>query len=238
MRTNYAGHDNAYRILKENGSVGWDKTTDAYAQREAGLTEVLRRGLAPTSGRLLELGCGAGNIAIWFARQGFEVSGVDISPTAINWARENAHAVGVNAQFVCTDILNLNDILPSESYDFVLDGHCFHCIIGPDRGRFLQQAHQLLKPNGFLFVDTMCGPVQQGAFSGYEPVSKCSVFQGIATRYWGDPEEIQMEIVDAGFTILDVSFELEQSHRSMIIQARKEPNNRIHRSRASRAGDA
>jgi SAM-dependent methyltransferase len=231
MKTNYAGHDSAYRLRKAEGNAGWDKTPEAYARRELDFAEILRGGIAPASGPLLELGCGAGNIAVWFARQGFDVTGVDISPTAIEWARERARAAGVKVVFLCADVLDLDDVLPDASFDFLLDGHCFHCIIGQDREQFLQQAYRLLKPKGFFLVDTMCGPVQNDGISGYDPASKCAMVQGVATRYWGDPEEIQKELTDSGFTIVDVSVEHETAHGNIMIQAIKRPNQGVHATR-------
>jgi SAM-dependent methyltransferase len=41
-------------------------------------------------GRALDLGCGLGNYAIWLAGKGFDVVGVDASPTAIKIAKRNA----------------------------------------------------------------------------------------------------------------------------------------------------
>lgn len=218
LKTNYVGHDAVYQTRRAEGSAGWDPTPESYAEREAGMRAVLQRGFAPRSGRFLELGCGAGNMALWFARQGFQVSGVDIAPTAIRWAQERALAAGIDAQFFCADVLDLYGVLPDASFDFLLDGHCLHCIIGPDRARFLAQAHRLLKPGGFFLVDTMCGPVVEGSIRGYDPCSQCSIFNGVATRYWGDPDQLQQELVDAGFNILDVVQVFEPAHGNIQIQ--------------------
>ena len=40
---------------------------------------------APRSGRVLELGCGAGDLSLALAEHGYEVHGVDIAPTAIDF---------------------------------------------------------------------------------------------------------------------------------------------------------
>jgi len=187
MKINYSGHDTAYKRRRTEGKVGWDETPQTYAEREAGLTKVLGQGFAPCSGMFLELGCGAGNISIWFAQHGFEVTGVDISETAILWARERAHSARVNARFILGDVLDLNGVLLDASFDFVLDGHCLHCIIGEDRNTFLQTAWRCVKPGGFFLADTMCGPVESGTIEGYDPASCYTMFQGIPTRYFGNP---------------------------------------------------
>src|SRR5450631_3071873 len=88
-KTDYIGHDRRYRQLRDQGAPGWD-TADDYREREVELAWALAA-LEPGNGkRLLELGCGAGNIAGSLVERGFEVTGIDISPTAIAWATERA----------------------------------------------------------------------------------------------------------------------------------------------------
>ncbi len=223
MKTNYSGHEEAYRRRRDDGQVGWDGTLEAYAEREIVLTKVLAQGLAPASGRFLEIGCGAGNVSLWFAKHGFDVTGVDISPTAVSWAQERAQEAGVQATFVCANVLDMKGVLSDQAFDFLLDGHCLHCIIGEDRRRFFREAYRLLKSAGYLLIDTMCGPVKPGAIEGYDPESGCSIVHGIATRYWGAPEQIKEEIAAGNFQILDTSIELEENHGNMLVQARKGP---------------
>jgi SAM-dependent methyltransferase len=66
---------------------------------EPGALEFLDR-LALASGtRMLDVGCGAGQIAIPAARAGVQVTGVDIAPNSIEQARARAKAEGLNVQF-------------------------------------------------------------------------------------------------------------------------------------------
>lgn len=67
MRTDYASHDPIYQRYKAEGFIGWDQTETAYREREHHLEQILAGGHAPTRGRLLELGCGAGNMSRWLA---------------------------------------------------------------------------------------------------------------------------------------------------------------------------
>jgi SAM-dependent methyltransferase len=222
IRTDYAGHETAYRRLRAAGKVGWDETESAYREREEGLRRILDGGSAPRTGRVMELGCGAGNISIWLAKRGYEVRGVDLSPAAIDWARQNAREAGVKADFSVGDALNLRtDKEPS--FDFVLDGHCLHCIIGEDRKRFLATAWRLLRPGGYFLVDTMCGPVVADRLDGYDDGSRCILVGDLATRYIGLPDEIEEEVVQAGFEILSRSITRTKILGNMMIEADRPP---------------
>jgi len=56
-------------------------------------------------GRALDLACGEGQNAIWLATLGWDVVGVDFSEVAIEKARERAERDGVEAEFVCADLV-------------------------------------------------------------------------------------------------------------------------------------
>jgi SAM-dependent methyltransferase len=74
--------------------------------------------------RVLELGCGDGVNAVFMAGRGCQVTAVDISPTALEMAREKQRGAGVEIQFIEGDIFTVD--LPRESYDFVFDRGMFH----------------------------------------------------------------------------------------------------------------
>lgn len=191
--TDYAAHDARYRRLREQGAPGWD-TADGYPEREAELAWALAA-LGPSGKRLLELGCGAGNIAGWLVERGFEVTGIDISATAIAWATERSIP---GTRFLVGDLVAE---IPGE-YDVVLDGHCLHCIIGADRARMLANVHRALVPGGGLFVATMCGEITLPELRAcFDPVTRCQVVDGVAYRFIGDADEILGELRAAGFEI-------------------------------------
>ena len=56
-------------------------------------------------GRALDLACGEGQNAIWLATLGWQVTGVDYSEVAIAKARGRAERDGVDAEFVCADLV-------------------------------------------------------------------------------------------------------------------------------------
>ncbi len=63
----------------------------------------LTAGLPP--GDALDLGCGQGRNAIWLARQGHRVTGIDLSPVAIEQARRLAADAGVDVEFHAADLV-------------------------------------------------------------------------------------------------------------------------------------
>jgi cyclopropane fatty-acyl-phospholipid synthase-like methyltransferase len=224
MKSDYPGHDSVYQKRRREGRDGWDGDEAEYAKRKRRLQDLLvGLPLSPGSG-ILEVGCGAGNIALFLASLGYLVHGVDIAPTAIQWARDKAQALGIAATFEAIDVC-ADQALSGRRFDAVLDGHCLHCIVGEDRKRFLAMVHRVLPAHGVLVVDTMCGPVTRGP-QGYDAQTGYVVHQGIATRYIGEPAAIEREIDAGGFAIQRIEREdagsaSEVGVSSMLIIARR-----------------
>jgi SAM-dependent methyltransferase len=65
----------------------------------------------PVEGHALDLACGRGQAATWLARRGLTVTAFDISPVAIEQARQLAHSCGV-AQRCRFEAADLDDGLP------------------------------------------------------------------------------------------------------------------------------
>lgn len=221
MDTDYLRHDDVYRkLIKEENAIGWDKTPAAYEEMEQRLKFIFDLCEMPSRGRILELGCGAGNISLWLEKQGYEVTGIDISPTAIAWAKSKCLDAGGTTRFFVDNVLDMR-FAEDGYFDIVLDGHCLHCIIGDDRRAFFSESSRVLKPGGRLLIDTMCGPVIGNQLSGYDPKTQCTMSDGIATRYFGLPEEIEKEVVDSGFNITMVIREPEPPHSTIVFLAAK-----------------
>jgi SAM-dependent methyltransferase len=102
--------------------------------------------LAP--GRALDLGCGPGRNAIFLASRGFTVDAVDLSPAAVDWARERARAAGADIRFHCGDAFALADDVLAGPYDLVYDSGCFHHLPPHRRISHLALLDRVLAPGG------------------------------------------------------------------------------------------
>lgn len=107
-------------------------------------------------GRALDLGCGEGGDAVWLARHGWQVRGVDISPTAV--ARGNLAAadlgLGTRVELVAADLADWHDPGP-----YGLVTACFlQSPLTLDRHAMLTRAASGLVPGGHLLVVTHAAP--------------------------------------------------------------------------------
>jgi SAM-dependent methyltransferase len=83
--------------------------------------EIILRDLAellPRASRILDVGCGYGRLAVPLAVAGHQVKGLDLSPTMIEAAQENAAAAGVSIPFVVGSMTDLP--YDEASFDVVL----------------------------------------------------------------------------------------------------------------------
>lgn len=99
-----------------------------------------------------ELGCGTGSNAVWLAEQGFDVTGIDISPTAIERARERAKAARVSVRFVQADATALPDLGPP--FDFFFDRGCYHAVRRVAAAGFLRELDRITAPRAVGIVLT------------------------------------------------------------------------------------
>ena len=97
--------------------------------------------------KALDLGCGTGFNAIWLAEQGFEVTGVDFSPPAIDAANGNARSANADIRFMVLDFLT--QTAGEADFMFLFDRGCFHSFDDPkQRAAFAENAHGHMAENG------------------------------------------------------------------------------------------
>ncbi len=200
IKTDYFSHEFAYQKLKKSNSFGWDteESSNDFIQI---IENFLDNKALLTKGKILELGCGNGKVIKYFAHKGAEGFGIDVSPTAIEWANEDKEDLDIN--FQVGDVTRLTNY-QDNVFDLLIDAHCYHCIIGEDRVHFINSAYRVLKNNGFLLIASMCGDVTfSHPNSTFDPILKCLINPGgVANRYIGLKEDLLQEIENSPFTLI------------------------------------
>jgi len=67
---------------------------------------LIDRMLGQRSGRMLDVGCGRGSTAAYFAESGFDVTAIDLSPLAVEWTRRQHHMIKAAVVDLETDAVN------------------------------------------------------------------------------------------------------------------------------------
>ena len=198
--TQYKAHDKSYAHKREQGRLGWD-AEEEHLKKIALLTKLLQLPIVPKSGKILDIGCGAGEISFWLEQKGYQLTGIDVSEVAIDWAKNKAAACSSKAQFYELDATDKVEI-PQAPFDLVIDINCLHCIIGLDRQQYLGNIRASLKAGGIYLLTTMCSEeVNRDIISNFDPESKLIIANQIALRYIGKAADILQELQQAGFTI-------------------------------------
>jgi SAM-dependent methyltransferase len=135
------------------GPDWWDQF---YADRDRGipffaakpdenLVSYVERGLIKP-GRALDIGCGPGRNSLYLASAGFDVDAVDLSATAIDWARQRADEAGARIRFHHGNALRLPEL--TGPYDLVYDSGCFHHLPPHRRISYLALLNRVLAAGG------------------------------------------------------------------------------------------
>jgi glycine/sarcosine N-methyltransferase len=108
-----------YDHLAEDYHLIFADWSGAVARQAEVLDAVVRRELGPGSLSLLDCACGIGTQAIGLAARGYRVVATDISPAAVERARNEAEVLGVRLTTGVADLRTLADQVPGE-FDVVL----------------------------------------------------------------------------------------------------------------------
>jgi SAM-dependent methyltransferase len=193
-----------YLRLRLAGEEGWGGPS--FARRREGWSKsiALLRQLETfprPPARLLELGCGNGMVSRLFAEQGYQVHGIDMSAVAVSWATELFAEAGLSGHFRQGRV----DCMPfyeTATFDLVIDGNCFHCLLGRERTRCLAEIGRILRPGGAFVISTMCGePKTDEIRRRFDPRTRQLLDQGRPFRTLKPAAEILAEIHAAQFHI-------------------------------------
>jgi SAM-dependent methyltransferase len=115
---------------------------------EPGAVDLLEAWGVEPGQRLLDVGCGAGQLAIPAARMGLEATGVDIAANLVARARERAAAEGLSARFDEGDA----EALPYEDGSFDIVASIFGAMFAPRPERVAAELLRVCRPGGRVLM--------------------------------------------------------------------------------------
>lgn len=104
---------------------------------------------------ILDLGSGTGRNSNYLASLGNNVTGIEISRTALSLAQIRAKEQGFKVNYILGDIGEIYD-LENKSIDIILDVTSSNSLNEKGRDVYLKETFRVLKNGGYFFVRALC----------------------------------------------------------------------------------
>ncbi len=104
-------------------------------------------------GPLLDLACGTGRMALRMAQLGYQVTGVDITPEMISWARRKAEQQGLSIEWVVADARSFH-LNKQFSLIYMLENAFQFFLTREDQEAMLACVRKHLLPHGCFLFET------------------------------------------------------------------------------------
>lgn len=147
--------------------------------------------------KTIDLGCGAGYYAIYLASRGFDIAGIDISPTAIKIAKEKAEKENVKCIFIVADVLGSLDEV-KDTFDFAYDWSLLHHVYPEHREKYIENVNRILNSGGKYL--SVCFSEKDSHFGGSGKYRETP----LGTILYFSSEEELKELFSACFKIIEL----------------------------------
>jgi len=225
----------SYSITKEVKAWG------AKQWLESGLTteeSELEKKFPIKNGKLFLLGVGGGREAIYFAKKGIDVTGVDFIEDMVKEARKNIKLYGTQAKVMVQEISDLN--LSDNYYDFVWISMSLYSAVPTKKKRvkMLRNLWESLKPEGLLYCQFHWNP-KKGLSVKAEFAKKLFAILTLGNfRYekgdmlWGNSEfihaftseeKLRSEFDAGGFEVIHIQFNEDTRRAGAILKKDEKP---------------
>jgi SAM-dependent methyltransferase len=139
--------------------------------------------------RAIDIGCGTGATSIYLASRGFDVTGVDFAPSAIDRARTAAMAANVRATFIVDDITAPTQV--RSGFDLLVDHGTFDDLTHDSRASYVATANQIAAEGAafYLWCFEWAPALWERALTRLVPIGNINVAPGDIERHfakqWG-----------------------------------------------------
>ena len=145
----------------------------------------------PPGCQLLDVACGSGQLALWAARDGINVTGVDIAPNLVQRAQVRANAEGLKAHFIEGDA----EALPFEDATFDVVTSLIGAMFAPRPELVASELLRVCSPGGTIAM----GNWTREGFAGqmFSTFSKFIAPSGMPSPVlWGDEKAVRERLGD------------------------------------------
>ena len=136
-----------FRVFYRLGFVPWDGHPLA-----ASLRDLVEGDNPLPTGKALDLGCGTGDNAIYLAKHGWQVTGVDFVAKAVDKARAKAEAGKIPVTFERADATRLSSESVGSNFDLIVDNGCLHGMSPEDRDAYVREVAAVARPQARLLL--------------------------------------------------------------------------------------
>ncbi|WP_299082181.1 class I SAM-dependent methyltransferase [uncultured Ruegeria sp.] len=132
----------------------WEGIYHNASSKTSGIPSVILEKFAAERepGNALDLGCAKGDDAVWLAKNGWTVVGVDVAPSVLRIAAENAERYGVSNQ-VCFEKHDLAETFPDGQFDLI-SAMFLETPLELPRAELFHRAAKALRRSGLLLIAT------------------------------------------------------------------------------------
>lgn len=149
----------------------WDQLADLYQEKFMDIDiyndsyDIFCQLIPAAGARILEIGCGPGNIARYMLSQrpDFEWLGTDVAPSMVERAQKN----NPSASFRVLDARDIKQL--QGPYDGIICGFCIPYLTKEDTYKLIESAARLLPSDGIFYLSFM---LEDYAQSGWETNSR------------------------------------------------------------------
>jgi cyclopropane fatty-acyl-phospholipid synthase-like methyltransferase len=144
-------------------------------------------------GRVLDVGCGTGEHALMAASLGFDATGIDGAPLAIEKAEAKARERELDVRFLVGDVLELAQF--DERWDTVLDCGVFHVFDDDARVTYVENLAAVISTGGRYFM--LCFSDEQPGLAGPRRVSQDEIRASFVDGWLID--SIEASLIETNF---------------------------------------
>ena len=170
--------------------------------------------------KILDLGCGSGRHLVYYAKLGYDVCGIDMSPEAIKLSEKWLADEGFKAELHCQDMKRLP--WPNNFFDAVFSVQVIEHNRLEHIQKIIKEVHRVIHPAGYFFTIIKKYPPRKDWKNGkflrldhhlYAPIEGTE--KGIVHYFF--PEE-ELKDIFAGFEIIEIKEDKKGEHYCVLTQ--------------------